>query len=131
MSQPTIKQHPPGAICSIAHLQSLIDEGDEIELFYVHGLGKSSSLGAGHFINRRSRIIEGRILHVRWRSIEDYDFSLLDCNVIRLNGYNDHFLFDNRKLAERYLNECLASTLQEKVHREHLAWCDRIFRDWP
>lgn len=129
MISPTIKSHPIGAIKSIPHLQSILDEGEGIELFYVHGLGRSSSLGEGHFTTKMTVIVEGRLENIHWHNFKDYSFSLLDCNVIELNGYNDHFLFDNRRLAERYLAECKASVIQELSYQEHLRWCNRTFRD--
>lgn len=130
MIPPTIKSHPIGAIKSIPHLQSILDEGEGIELFYVHGLGRSSSLGEGHFTTKMTVIAENYLKNIHWRNFKDHNFSLLDCNVIELNSYNDHFLFDNRRLAERYLAECKANIAQEQSYQEHLRWCKKIFRDY-
>lgn len=109
MSQPTVDRYPLGAIRSIAQLQSILDEGNEIELFYVHGLGRMSSLGGEIYTTPRTKIVERKLTDLRWRTLASYDFSLLDCNVSAFNSYNDHFLFDNRRLAQAYLDQCLAS----------------------
>lgn len=87
-------------------------------VYYVSALGIHSSLEKFTVVNKaqvRTSIYENSNVESDYHFLEvkrpntDYTttFSLLDCNVIKKNRYNNHRLFTSKKKAESYLKLCL------------------------
>jgi hypothetical protein len=129
---------PAGAIRSLEHLNSILEEAkvEPLRLFYITAIGKSSSL-TEYVIDRDTHIKNERLFTTDsspfLRGVKyaggrnSIYFSLNDCNVPYLNGYNDHMLFEHRLTAGAYLKACRESEEMEKAHQKHLRWCDRMF----
>jgi predicted cupin superfamily sugar epimerase len=138
MALNTVSTRPAGSIASTEQLLDLVaqaKEGGPVSVYYVHGLGRASSV-AVYELNAQTTVENQRI--VKAVSVYDsgrYDteFSLLDCNVSGFNRYNDHFLFENRKLAEQYAQACRSNEEQERATQAHWARCrafDHIIDRW-
>lgn len=54
--------------------------------------------------------ITWKMISRKWKNVEESTFSLLDCNAIKLNGYNNHRLFTSKRKAESYLKLLLQGT---------------------
>jgi hypothetical protein len=132
-----IMVRPPGAL-NLADLQDLLAlaKMEKVILYKVYGLGKASSIGIIE-LDERSLIKEhkydsgdsSQFLHYyRTNSFTSIDFStsasIVDANVIE-NGYNDHYWFSNKLIAERYLNLCRNSARLECNTQRHWEDCRR------
>lgn len=119
----TLANRPKGTIKSLEHFHDILADRP-VKVYYVHGLGAYSWMT--QYTLTSHTFINGTMVYKRKGDLFPM-FCLLDCNVTRLNGYNDHFLFDNRRLAEQYLAQCEFDATQTKAHEAHRAYCRKPF----
>lgn len=95
-------------------------------VYLVLALGKHSFIQKYMVMDRAKTIIttypyrddyKGRYDHIIWKTsprslknVKGSTFSLLDCNAIKSNSYNNHRLFTSKRKAESYLKLLLQGT---------------------
>lgn len=148
-----IIQNPPyGAILTPRFILEMIErakQGEHIRVFYAYGLGSESYAATylllpetvvlvdeyGIYLRNVKEVLENKDKEEYY--VDHSGFSLKDCNVSEINGYNDHYLFIDPELLADYLqliasNTTLRNLMDMEVKRNQY-WADlwdRVHGDW-
>ena len=105
--------------------------GDEpVVLHSVYSLADKSVMQGYVFVKGNKHIIDIKDhLYIQFyaQDLKYYKSSILDRNLVP-NNYNDHYMFSNKLLAEKYLKRCLTDKIMHDRHEQHTSYRNMIFK---